>query len=164
MTDRRSAVSDGVRNSGHAHSEMFDTQRYKARGWFLLLRGLAVGLSFTALVLGSLGAFVVLRVGVLNAFTALCVAEVMFLVYWRRRAAYFNSMPPRHEPEEHDPAATFEKFKAMIRAERIQVCAASLLSQRGATFRSKHICHVLCDIIQEIPWCIKSSLVRCWFS
>lgn len=107
------------------NSNMFDTERYKARGQVLFVWGMVVGLSYISLVSGLLAA-VVISVGVWRTFMALCACEAMFYMFWRRRAAFYNSMPPRHQPDQHDPAAAFEKFKAMIRAERIQVGAALL--------------------------------------
>lgn len=99
---------------------MLDTERYNARGRALFVRGMVVGLSFVVIVLGLLGALA-LRCGVWNTFVTVCGLEVCFYMFWRGRAASLNYMPPRHEPEEHDPAAEFEKFIAMIRDERIQV-------------------------------------------
>lgn len=99
---------------------MFDTERYNARGQALFVWGMVVGLSYIASVSGLIAA-VVISVGVWRTLTALCALEAVFYMFWRRRAAFYNAMPPRHQPDEHDPAAAFEKFKAMIRAERVQV-------------------------------------------
>lgn len=94
---------------------------------FLLIRGVLAAAVYWAISL--ILTDVLLRVvGYLNVIACLAAVEAGFYVFWLWRTAFLNAIPDRHEPDEHDAAASFERFKALTLTENAQVSKRILLA------------------------------------
>lgn len=104
------------------HRSMLDTEIYRKRGKQLLIRGVIAGLAYATAVLTPLfwGIF---KFGICETLALVAVAEVLWIGVWTRKCAQLSRLPDRHSPDHHDPSASFKRFKAMITAERAQVCS-----------------------------------------
>lgn len=92
----------------------------------LLIRGVLAAAVYWAISLVLTDAL--LRVvGCWNVIAYLSAFEAGFYVFWLWRTAFLNSIPERHEPDEHDAAASFERFKALTLLEHAQVSKHILL-------------------------------------
>lgn len=86
----------------------------------LLIRGVLAASVYWAISLILTDALLRI-VGTWQTLAYLAAIESSFYVFWLWRIAFLNSMPDRHEPDEHDAAESFDRFKAFIRTDNAEV-------------------------------------------